>query len=193
MTNKKYINCLTGKEVKMGDIFSAKVVEKNKVATRRIYYKFLINENTLPVLVRKNLIKIIEEKEDVTLKNKVYIKFLAAKWNKTPQETIEALLSLWKLYPLTVLNILYRIVSVMKCKEKNLTLKDIINQDLFYGISFAPYNHVVEILKITRIYVQTDKGAFFSTKKDAEDAMKIVNNLLEYLNLNPSHEREPKN
>lgn len=193
MTNKKYINCLTGKEVKMGDIFSAKVVEKNKVATRRIYYKFLINENTLPVLVRKNLIKIIEEKEDITLKKEVYIKFLAAKWNKTPQETVEALLSLWKLYPLTVLNILYRIVSVMKCKEKNLTLKDIINQDLFYGISFVPYNHVVEILKITRIYVQTDKGAFFSTKKDAEDAMKIVNNLLEYLNLNPSHEREPKN
>lgn len=193
MTNKKYINCLTGKEVKMGDIFSAKVVEKNKVATRRIYYKFLINENTLPVLVRKNLIKIIEEKEDVTLKKEVYIKFLASKWNKTPQETVEALLSLWKLYPLAVLNILYRIVSIMKCKEKNLTLKDIINQDLFYGISFAPYNHVVEILKITKIYVQTDKGAFFSTKKDAEDAMKIVNNLLEYLNLNPSHEREPKN
>lgn len=193
MINKKYINCLTGKEVKMGDIFSAKVVEKNKVATRRIYYKFLINENTLPVLVHKNLIKIIEEKEDVTLKKEVYIKFLAAKWNKTPQETVEALLSLWKLYPLTVLNILYRIVSIMKCKEKNLTLKDIINQDLFYGISFAPYNHVVEILKIAKIYVQADKGAFFSTKKDAEDAIKIVNNLLGYLNLNPSHEREPKN
>ena len=193
MTKTKYINCITGKEVKMGDILSAKFVEKNKMGTRKTYYKFLVNEDTLPLLVSKDLIHIIEEKEDITLKNEVCIKFLAIKWNKTTKETTEALLSLWKLYPLTVLNILYRIVSLMKCKDKNLTLKDIINQDLFYGISFAPNNRVIEIPKIIKRYSQTDKGAFFSTKKDAEDAMKIVNNLLVYLNLKPSHEGESKN